>query len=203
MSLMARPTLWLRPFLLSGLLATACVLPGCASLQAPSVANTAAGSAVQDYDGRFAVRYEQNGEIKNAYGNFAWRQRGDAVTLQLLNPLGQTQAIVYSTPGEAKLELPNRAPLTGPRLEQVMRDALGFALPVAGLRYWLQLEAAPNTHGTLTRDPQTGRITQLQQDGWTIDYLSYTDTQPAHIKRVNLSREVNGEPLQVKLVLDN
>ncbi|MDE2609248.1 MAG: outer membrane lipoprotein LolB [Burkholderiales bacterium] len=203
MSLMARPTPWLPPFLLIGLLTIACVLPGCASLQPPPAANIAASSAVQDYDGRFAVRYEQNGEIKNAYGNFTWRQQGDAVTLQLLNPLGQTQAIVYSTPGAAKLELPDRAPLTGPRLEQVMHDALGFALPVAGLRYWLQLEAAPDSRSSLTRDPQTGRITQLQQDGWTIDYLSYTGTQPARIKRINLSRELNGEPLQVKLVLDN
>lgn len=183
----------------------ASVLSACAGLQPPAPPVEVGGTspaAAQTYRGRFAVRYEHNGENKNAYGNFLWQQNGDTVTLQLINPLGQTQAIVHSAPRAATLELPGRAPVTGPHLEDVMRNTLGFEFPVSGLRYWLQLQAAPDSRGEFQRDPQTGRPAQLRQDGWTIDYQSYFAGTPTRVKRINISRQLDGEPLEVRLVID-
>ncbi|GAB3628629.1 lipoprotein insertase outer membrane protein LolB [Pandoraea terrae] len=176
-------------------------MAGCASLKAPaSLAQD--GVAAQTYHGRFAVRYEQHGEPRNTYGNFAWEQAGETITVQLLDPLGQTQAIVHSAPRGASLELPGKAPLTGPRLEDVMHDALGFALPVAGLRYWLQMQPAPGSTAQMTRDPTSGRPASLRQDGWTIEYQAYFDADPVRVKRLNLTRTLGGTPLDVRLVID-
>jgi outer membrane lipoprotein LolB len=182
-------------------------LAGCASVkpQGPSTSNAATAVTAQtsrSYQGRFAVQYnDQNGQQRNAYGNFSWQETGDTVTLQLRNPLGQTLAIVTSSPASATLELPNRQPLTADNVSTLMQNALGFALPVEGLRYWLQPSPAPTSRARTEKDPeQPSRLKQITQDGWTIDYLAYADAPATGVKRVNLSR--SEPPLDIKLVLD-
>lgn len=191
-----------------GLAAAAVVaLAGCASVkpQGPSTSNAATAVTAQTsraYHGRFAVQYvDQNGQQRNAYGNFDWQEAGDTVTLQLRNPLGQTLAIVTSSPASASLELPNRQPLTADNVSTLMQNALGFALPVEGLRYWLQPSPAPTSKAKTEQDPQDpSHLKEIRQDGWTIDYLAYADAPATGLKRVNLSREE--PPLDIKLVLD-
>jgi outer membrane lipoprotein LolB len=82
-----------------------------------------------------------------------------------------------------------------------MQEALGFALPVEGLRYWLQPSPAPTSRAKTEKDPeQPSRLKQITQDGWTVDYLAYADAPSTGVKRVNLSR--SEPPLDIKLVLD-
>jgi outer membrane lipoprotein LolB len=187
--------------------AAAVVLAGCASVQpqGPSTSNAATAVTAQTtraYHGRFSIQYnDQNGQQRNAYGNFTWRENGDTVTLELRNPLGQTLAIVTSSSASATLELPNKPPLTADNVSTLMQNALGFALPVEGLRYWLQPSVAPTSKAKTENDPQQdSRLKQIQQDGWTIDYLAYADAPATGVKRVNLAR--NEPPLDIKLVLD-
>ncbi|MDE1179658.1 lipoprotein insertase outer membrane protein LolB [Paraburkholderia sp.] len=183
------------------------VLAGCASVkpQGPSTSNAATSLTTQtnrSHHGRFAIQYnDQNGQQRNAYGNFDWQETGDTVTLQLRNPLGQTLAIVTSSPASATLELPNRQPLTADNVSTLMQNALGFALPVEGLRYWLQPSAAPTSRAKTVQDPQDPtRLKEIDQDGWTINYLAYADAPAPGPKRVDLSR--TEPPLDIKLVLD-
>ncbi|MBB5441640.1 MULTISPECIES: lipoprotein insertase outer membrane protein LolB [unclassified Paraburkholderia] len=182
-------------------------LAGCASVkpQGPSTSNAATEVTAQtsrSYQGRFAIQYnDQNGQQRNAYGNFSWQETGDTVTLQLRNPLGQTLAIVTSSPASATLELPNRQPLTADNVSTLMQNALGFTLPVEGLRYWLQPSPAPTSRAKTEKDPeQPSRLKQITQDGWTIDYVAYADAPASGVKRLNLSR--SEPPLDIKLVLD-
>jgi outer membrane lipoprotein LolB len=182
-------------------------LSGCASVkpQGPSLSNAATAVTAQTtraYHGRFAVQYnDQNGTQRDAYGNFDWRETGDTVTLQLRNPLGSTLAIITSSPASATLELPNRQPLVADNVSTLMQNALGFALPLEGLRYWLQPSVAPTSKATTTPDPEDpARLKEIQQDGWTIDYVAYAQAPATGVKRVNLAREE--PPLGIKLVLD-
>jgi outer membrane lipoprotein LolB len=182
-------------------------LSGCASVkpQGPTTSTAATALTTQTsraYHGRFAVQYvDQNGQQRNAYGNFDWQERGDTVTLQLRNPLGQTMAIVTSSPAAATLELPNRQPMTADNVSTLMQNALGFTLPVEGLRYWLQPSVAPTSKAKTEKDPQQeSHLKQIQQDGWTIDYVAYADAPATGVKRVNLAR--TEPPLDIKLVLD-
>src|ERR1700758_846813 len=82
--------------LLSSITATAtataiALLAGCsvAPTRGPSTSSAATALSTQTnrvYPGRFSVRYvDQNGQPRNAYGNFDWQEQGDTVTLQLLN----------------------------------------------------------------------------------------------------------------------
>lgn len=185
--------------------ATAALLAACATPPQPTPSTSKATTALSTqtaraYHGRFAISYtDQNGQPRNAYGNFQWQENGDTVRLELNNPLGQTLAIIDSSPGLATLELPNKPPQTAPSVTDLMQHTLGFALPVEGLRYWLKSSAAPTSRAKTATD-DAGRLTQLKQDGWTIDYLAYTDAPADGVKRVNLTREA--PPLAVKLVLD-
>ena len=183
------------------------VLSGCAvTPRVPSTSNAATEVTAQTsraYHGRFSVQYnDQNGQSRNAYGNFDWKETGDTVTLQLRNPLGQTLAIVTSSPSSAMLELPNRAPQTADNVSQLMQNTMGFALPVEGLRYWLQPSPAPTSRARTTMDSSSGsgRLKEIKQDGWTIDYVAYADAPATGVKRVNLTRDE--PPLDIKLVLD-
>jgi len=182
-------------------------LAGCASQppRLPSTANATTSLATQTsraYHGRFAVQYvDQTGQQRNAYGNFDWRETDATVTLELTTPLGQTLAVVTSSPGQATLELPNKQPLTADNVSTLMQASLGFALPVEGLRYWLQPSVSPASHARTTAEQQDpSRLAQIRQDGWTIDYVAYADAPATGVKRVNLVREQ--PPLEIKLVLD-
>lgn len=183
----------------------ALVLAGCASM--PPSAGAPTGAALQTtathaYHGRFAVRYDDRlGNPQNVYGNFDWQEHGDDVSLELRIPLGQTLAVVKSTPQAASLELPNHPTQYAPDVGDLMQKTLGFELPLAGLRYWLLPTAAPATPAQTVRDPADGtRVKQIRQDGWTIDYLAYADAPATGVKRVNLVRAT--PPLDIKLVLD-
>ncbi len=183
----------------------ALALAGCAST--PPAANAPAGAPLQTaathaYHGRFAVQYNDRlGRQQNVYGNFDWLEHGDDVSLELRSPLGQTLAIVKSTPQTATLELPNRQPQYATDVGELMQNTLGFSLPLAGLRYWLLPTPAPATPAQTVRDPaDTTHVKQIRQDGWTIDYLAYADAPATGVKRVNLVRAT--PPLDIKLVLD-
>lgn len=192
---------------LSAAAALAVMLAGCAAAprHGPSTSNATPELSTQTasaYHGRFAVRYvDQNGQTRNAYGNFDWQQQGDTVTLQLLNPLGQTLAIVTSSPASATLELPNRQPVSADNVSDLMQHTLGFALPVEGLRYWLASSPAPSSRAKTVVDPeQTSHLKEIDQEGWTIQYLAYADAPASGVKRLDLMRQ--NPPLDIKLVLD-
>ncbi|RKP58831.1 lipoprotein insertase outer membrane protein LolB [Pararobbsia silviterrae] len=179
------------------------LLGACA--QAPvkpaSPAQAAATARTQiDYEGRFAIKYnDQNGAERNAYGNFTWHQEGETVSVELKSPLGQTLAVIESAPASATLEMPNRAPQTAPKVDDLMHDALGFALPVSNLRYWLEPAPAPGSKATTDTDPSNGRIKELKQDGWTVDYYEYAADNS--VKRMNLVR--TEPPIAIRIVLDH
>lgn len=169
-------------------------------------------------NGRFSVRYQEargmHQQTRNVYGRFAWRDDGKVATLRLLSPLGQTLAVVQLSTLGAVLELPNRPTLIADNADELMRRALGFSLPVSGLRHWLRApegwepdskdgafkKAINKTLAQIRRSPQTERPQQIRQEGWTVDYLSYTETPVVRVQRMNLTRD--DASLEVKLVLD-
>ncbi|MEX3592910.1 MAG: lipoprotein insertase outer membrane protein LolB [Burkholderia sp.] len=189
-------------------LAVGALLVGCAAQRAlvPASGSTAPAAdvittqATHAYTGRFAVRYDDRlGKTQNVYGNFAWQETGNAITLELRSPLGQTLAIVHSSPQNASLEIPGRAPHDATNISQLMRATLGFVLPLNGLRYWMLPQPSPYTPADVVRESGT-QIKQIRQDGWTIDYLAYADVPATSVKRLNLTHEY--PPLNIKLVLD-
>ena len=82
-----------------------------------------------------------------------------------------------------------------------MQYTLGFALSVEGLRYWFASSPAPSSRAKMVVDPeQTSHMKEIDQEGWTIQYLAYADAPASGVKRLDLTRQ--NPPLDIKLVLD-
>jgi outer membrane lipoprotein LolB len=182
------------------------IVSGCASVTPLTTLSTTGDSnAPLELRGRFAARAERNGKEEGVQGNFLWMQQGANVQLSLMSPLGQTLAIVTALPEQATLQLPNEPPRTAPEVDSLMQQALGFSFPVAGMRDWLQARPA---QGNVTREERdaSGRLSLLEQHGWLIRFLEYRDAasnRVPNIRRMDLNRTLAGEPLSVRLVIDD
>jgi len=103
-------------------------------------------------------------------------------------------ARIERRPGGVTLEMPGEAPRAAPDAETLTHDALGYALPVAGLVWWVQALPDPARPFEASRDA-SGRLERLKQDGWTIDYLQYVEARP---RKLTLHRD----GLEIRLVAD-
>jgi len=170
----------------------ALVLGGCAAIPpAPPVALESPREDNWTLQGRIGV---QSGE-QSLSGQIHWQHRKESDEVLMTSPLGQGVARIVRDAEGVALEVPNEPTRRAPDAESLTREALGYALPVAGLTWWVQGHPEPGSAFESTRDAG-GQITQLRQNGWVIDYLQYTaDARP---RRLVVSRE----GLQIRLVAD-
>ena len=123
--------------------ALALALAGCASVAPPTALESQQASPVRAYrdaielDGRLSVHYQQNGRDEALHGSFTWTQTARQATVTILSPLGQTLATIEVTPDHSSLTQAGHAPRVAADVDALAADALGWPLPVAGLRDWL------------------------------------------------------------------
>lgn len=165
---------------------------GCASLgPGPQLAPAASFDMV----GRVLV----SGEGRAFSSNLRWRHDSGNDELWLMSPVGQTLAHIAVDGGGATLTTPDQQEYRALSAESLTRRALGWPLPLDGLRYWIQAAPAPgNNAATVTRDAE-GRLYLLQQDGWSVRYAYADPAVPTALpRRLDLIR---GEQ-QIRLVID-
>ncbi|WP_423043777.1 lipoprotein insertase outer membrane protein LolB [Undibacterium sp. Dicai25W] len=134
--------------------------------------------------GKISVRYEKDNKPQQLPGSFEWEQSGQHLRINLLSPLGQTLARITLDDSRAILEQEGQSPRYAQNLDQLLQESLGWSLPVAGMRDWLQ-GFIPQENGqrqALIRVDQT-----LQNSGWTLRYASWQDHTDLP-KRIELSR---------------
>lgn len=150
--------------------------------------------------GRFAVTVTPaNGPAQAAQGNFSWRDTGSALRLDLLSPMGGVLARILVEPGRAVLERANGEREYAASADALLAEVWGEAVPVAGLRAWIQGQAwAGSPVDTVQRDDR-GRVTQLSQDGWAVRLSDYDAQGPG---RLRLVREQAGRRLSLQLIAD-
>ncbi|MEW6591012.1 MAG: lipoprotein insertase outer membrane protein LolB, partial [Pseudomonadota bacterium] len=133
-------------------------LAGCAALPpaAPPPAAAVPADAGWTLKGRIGV---QHGD-ENLSGQLHWQHRAGRDELLMLSPLGQGVARIVRDAEGVALELPNQPVRRAPDAETLTRDTLGYALPVAGLAWWVQARPAPGSPFELSHDAD-GRVAQL------------------------------------------
>lgn len=179
-----------RGFLAAALLA----LAGCATPPLAPPGGPPAWTEVWTLQGRFSV---ENGEERLS-GAIRWLHRSGTDELLLISPLGQAVARVVQDAEGALLELPGQPSRRAPDADALTRDALGYPLPVAGLAWWVQGRPDPARAFEASHDP-AGRLAELRQDGWTIQYQQYTDRWPGHPRKLRLFRD----DIAIRLVADS
>ncbi|MEY2700266.1 MAG: hypothetical protein RIQ52_1021 [Pseudomonadota bacterium] len=148
-------------------------------------------------EGRIALRSAQDGWQANVY----WEHDGPQEKLRLSGPLNQGMVsiiiqsdLLYLNEGEGKVTVAHDP-------DALLRDRLGYTLPLQALHHWMLGQADPRnpgTHSTLTAD---GQLQSLNQDGWTLQFERYEQVEgsPFHLPH-KLSAE--GHDLRLKWVLD-
>jgi outer membrane lipoprotein LolB len=147
--------------------------------------------------GRLSVHYRdlQSGKEDTVFGRFDWVEHGSTVDLSLLDPLGQSIAIVHSEPGRATLKLADGRAFEGDSAEDLTQEALGYTVPIAGLRSWLLGHAEdPALKPSVDAD---GAVV-LHEMNWTVKYPDAT-VPP---KRMDLSYPGPGVALDLRLALE-
>lgn len=144
-------------------------------------------------DGKVGIRAPKD----SGSGTLFWLQRQDYYDIRLSGPLGRGAARLTGRPGQVVLEVANQGRYEATTPEQLLGEQLGWDLPVSHLVWWVRGLPAPDSKSKLTLDGDS-RLASLQQDGWSVEYLSYTEqngyTLPDRIK-------LHGRDLDVTLVV--
>jgi len=178
--------------LLAGL--TGLLFAACAMLEAPKAPDPSATFSTQ---GRLSVHYHDfaSGKEDTVFGRFDWTEHGRDVDLSLLDPLGQSIAMVHAEPDHATLRLSDGRTFEGASAEDLTREALGYPVPVAGLRAWL-LGRANDPSIKPTTDPSGALV--IHESNWTIHYPD-AGMPP---RRIDLSYPGPGVSLDLRLAIE-
>lgn len=123
--------------------------------------------------GRAAIQTEREG----VSAAVRWVEQDGVYTLRLMGPFSQGS---YELSGDAAgvvLRTPDGRDLQAEDPEALLQGALGWSLPVSGLRYWIRGIPAPGSEPSGLRLDALGRMTDVEQDGWRISVLRYTALQ--------------------------
>ncbi len=127
-----------------------------------------------------------------------WQQRADqSFDLRLAGPFGVGAVAISGTPQQVVIRTRDGSFETADP-EAWMRERIGWAFPVGGLRYWVLGLPIPNNAGQLTLDAQ-GRLAVLTQAGWTLNYSEYQTQAGLDLPR---RFEAQQQDLRLRLVID-
>jgi len=125
-----------------------------------------------------------------------WQQRGsDTYQIRLFGPLGSGTVMIEKKGGVIHFQ-DGKKSSTSSNAEQLLAEQTGVRLPVSNLYYWVRGLPAPG--GVQAEKRATGKLLQLRQSGFTIDYPEYTkvgNTQLPSIIRLQ------GNGVYMKLVI--
>lgn len=133
-----------------------------------------------ELSGRIAVRYRDDA----GSGNVAWRHGARSDEMLLTSPLGQGIARIVRTGDEVALTTQDGREFRAADAESLTEQVLGFRLPLVGLADWVRGRAAPAPAPAplLRRNDAEGRLAELEQAGWRIEYQEYDGARPQRLR---------------------
>ena len=144
-------------------------------------------------EGKVGVRAPKD----SGSGTLFWLQRQDYYDIRLSGPLGRGAARLTGRPGQVSLEVANQGRYEATSPEELLEQQIGWKLPVSHLVWWVRGLPAPNSKSRVTLDGNS-HLAQLEQDGWQIDYLGYSEQAGYNLpERIKLK----GADLQITPVI--
>ncbi|MBX9869536.1 MAG: lipoprotein insertase outer membrane protein LolB [Burkholderiaceae bacterium] len=153
-------------------------------------------------NGRLTIRYTQNDKEQSITANFEWQQDPSNTEITLISPTGQIVAKIEQNASGARLQQANQPPHYAANMEALLRSQLGWSLPVAGLRDWLQGYTKNADQSYRSVPPEDDA--RLEADDWQLRYASWAREQgAAHPKRIDLYRnDSQAGEIAIKILID-
>ena len=137
-----------------------------------------AADAEFELSGRIAVRYRDDA----GSGNISWRHGARADEMLLTSPLGQGLARIVRSGDQVVLTAQDGREFKAADAESLTEQVLGFRVPLRGLADWVRGRPAPAPAPAMQRNDASGRLAELEQAGWRIEYLEYQGGLPSRLK---------------------
>jgi len=102
-----------------------------------------------------------------------WVQEVQSYQLRFSAPFGQGIYHLTGNPEKVSILLPDNTEQTAADPETLMKQALGFKLPVSGLSYWLRGLPYPEDPDRNIILDRNERLSELNQAGWDIKISRY------------------------------
>ena len=132
-------------------------------------------------EGKAAVRTDKRGG--NIY--FTWTQDGPNYHIVVRGPLGMGRAELTGSPEQVSLRADNLQPISAHSLEDLLEITAHRRAPLSHALHWIRAEPG-STKANLQYGPD-GKLTRLQEDGWTINYLEWSEEAPNLPRKLTLS----------------
>ena len=129
-------------------------------------------------------------------GRIDWRQDGERFRIEIRAPVTRRTYRLSGGPEGATLEGLDGGPRSGPDPEALLREAVGWSVPVADMVAWAR--GARGQGGADIEFDADGRPAVLRQRGWTVEYKAWDQGSPPMPRKVFAA---NGER-RVRLAVD-
>jgi outer membrane lipoprotein LolB len=129
--------------------------------------------------------------------NLRWEHGARQDEIWLMTPTGQTLAHIVDSPDGAVLTRADQQRYEARSVEALTQQALGWALPLSLLQYWVRGIAAPGP----TADMQMNgdRPAAFAQHGWRVALAYHTEGEYAgRVRRLDLTDGAN----EIRFVID-
>lgn len=159
--------------LLSGCVSMSTPNQGTGSFHTEAVAQRQAqleGIKSWNASGAISIQQAQQSPVIMRYD---WQQMGSYnYRINLAASLNLGAVSIIGQPNRVTLQKGSEPPVSAPTAEALMKKSLGWSLPVPSLWYWARGLPAPGA-AQVTKYDQYGHLTELQQNGWHVQYTGY------------------------------
>jgi len=183
--------------------AAACVLAtaaltACASIAPPEALAPEAGERTTHFDvaGRLSAKRGADGVA----AHFVWVHAPGRDRVDVATPFGQTLARLIGDDAGVRVERPGQPAESFADWNAVTQAVFGVAIPVDGLVAWIVGEPVVDVPFGEERDARQ-RPSVLRQRGWEIVF-AYADDAPRQRPTRLVMRSPDGEPVEVRIVVD-
>ncbi len=185
------------------LLLLATLMPGCALFREEAVLAPASAEARQSLYALTNWRMEGRIGAQTAedswHANLFWEHDSTQDRLRVSGPLSQgmisivlQKDLIYINEGHGVTQLSNDP-------DAMLRERLGFAVPLASLRYWILGVPDPNMESAVI--PAEGNSPGgFQQSGWVVRMDNYMNAGNHAMPR---KMRVQGSGVKLKIIADN
>lgn len=132
-------------------------------------------------EGKAAVRSDKRGG--NIY--FTWTQLGPDYRIVVRGPLGLGRAELKGSPQQVTLSGDNIQEVSAGSLEDLLEATTHRRAPLSHALHWIRAEPG-SAKAELSRGPD-GKLTRIKEDGWTIDYLEWSEEAPNLPRKLTLA----------------
>lgn len=120
-------------------------------------------------NGSISIIYAETKDI----ASYHWQQKKDVYSIEVSSPLNLIHFNLYGNKNKITLQQSTYRIYTANNPEQLLRQYIGWNIPVSNLVYWVRGIPAPHSAYTSQLD-QYNHLSVLKQQGWTIHYSNYT-----------------------------